>query len=78
MRLQHSNITNDRKRELIELSDWILNIGNDTIEWIKDEENDDATWIEIPTKYRVNYDSNPIEKMSNIIYDNFLLNFSNI
>ena len=54
MQLQHPNIIDDRHKELTEFSNWILDIGNGTIKGIKDEENDDATWIEIPTKYIVN------------------------
>ena len=78
MRLQLPNITNDKQKELFEFSNWILNIGNGTIEGIQDDDNNDATWIKIPTKYIVNYDSNPIEKIADLIYDNFLTNYSNI
>ena len=66
------------KKKLTEFSNWILKIGSGTIEGIKDDENDDTTWIEIPKKYIVNYDSDPIKKISNPIYDNFLDNFDNI
>ena len=56
MILQHFDITYDRQKEIIEFSDWILNIGNGTIKGIQDEENNDTVWIEIPKKYIVNYD----------------------
>ena len=78
MRLHHSNITNDRQKEITELSDWILNIGNSTINVIKDDENEDVTWIAIPNNYILNFDSNPIETISNLIYNDFTTNFENI
>ena len=62
MRLQHSNITDEKQKEIIEFSDWTLNIGRGTIQGIQDEENDDTVWIEIPKKYIINYDSDPIKK----------------
>ena len=43
MRLHHSNITNDKQKEITEFSNWILNIGNITIKGIKGDENEDAT-----------------------------------
>ena len=63
MRLQFSNIANDKQKEFVEFSYWILSIGNGTVEGIKDDENDDATWIKIPEKYIVKYDSDPIQKI---------------
>ena len=61
MRLKRYNITDKEKKEITEFSNWILNIGNGTAEGIKDPENEDATWIKIPEKYIVHYESNPIE-----------------
>ena len=45
---------------------------------MKDDENEDATWIEIPNKYIINFDSNPIETISNLTYHDFIHNFDNI
>ena len=59
------------KKKKTKFSYWILNIGNGTINGIKDDENEDATWIEIPNKYIINSDSNPIETISNLIYNDF-------
>ena len=78
MRLHHSNITDNRKKEITEFLNQILNIGNDTINGIKDDENEDAIWIEIPNKYIINFDSNLIETISNLIYNDFINNFDNI
>ena len=78
MGLHHSNINNDKQKEITEFLDWILNIGNCTISEIKYDENEDVTWIEIPEKYILNFDSNPIEAISNLIYDDFINNFNNI
>jgi len=61
MRSKRYNITYKEKKEITEFSNWILNIGNGTAEAIKDPENEDATWIKIPEKYIVHYESNPIE-----------------
>ena len=66
------------KKEIIEFSDWILNIGNGTIDGIKDDENEDITWIEIPQKYILYFESNLIETISNSIYNDFINNFDNI
>ena len=78
MRMNYSNITNDKQKQIIEFSDWILNIGNNTMKWIKHDENEAATWIEILKKYIINFDSNPIETISNSIYSDFINNFDNI
>ena len=56
----------------------ILDIDDGTSEGIKDTENEDATWIRIPEKYLVQYESNPIEKISHIIYNDFIQNFDDI
>ena len=50
MRLQFLNINDNKQQELTEFSNWILNIGNGTIEGIQDGENDYITWIKIPKK----------------------------
>ena len=54
MRLYHSNIIDNKQKEITEFSYWILNIGNGTINGIKDDENENATWIEIPKKHIIN------------------------
>ena len=78
MRLKQDNLSIEEKSKIVEFSEWILNIGNGTIEGIRDAENEDATWIEIPKKFILQYDSNPIEKISHSIYNDFLYNFNNI
>ena len=78
MRLHHSNITDNRKKEISEFLNQILNIGNGTINVIKDDENEDAIWIEIPNKYIINSDSNPIKTIYYLIYNDFIHNFHNI
>ena len=78
MILQHSNITDDKQKEIIGFSYWILNIENSTIQGIQDEENDDIVWVEIPKKYIVNYDSDPIKKIFDLIYNDFINNFNDI
>ena len=40
--------------------------------------NEDAIWVQILKKYLLNYDSNPIEKISTSIYNDFIYNFNNI
>lgn len=61
------------KLKISEFSSWILNVGDGTIEGINDLENEDATWIKIPEKYLLHYDSDPIKKNSNTIYIFFLI-----
>ena len=78
MRLHHSNIIDDRQKEITEFSNWILNIGNGIINGIKDDENEDATWIEISNKYTLNSNTSPIETISNLIYNDFIINVENI
>ena len=39
MRLKNYNINEGKEKEIAEFSEWILNIGNGTIEGIKDDEN---------------------------------------
>ena len=78
MRLHHSNVTNKKQKEIIEFSNWILDIGNGTINGIKDDDNEDTTWIKIPEKYILHFESNPIETISNTIYNDFINNFDNI
>ena len=78
MRLKQHNISTQEKYEITEFSKWILSIGNGTADGIKDVENEDATWIKIPQKYILHYDSNPIEKITKSIYNDFLHNFNNI
>ena len=78
MRLNQHNISTQEKYEITKFSKWILSIGNGTADGIKDVENEDATWIKIPQKYILHYDSNPIEKITKSIYNDFLHNFNNI
>jgi len=78
MRLKHYNITDEEKTEIAIFSDWILSIGNRTAQGIKDPENEDTTWIKIPEKYFVDFDLDPIDKMTTLIYDDFNNNFNNI
>ena len=78
MRLTRHNISSEEKVAISEFSSWILNIGDGTIDGIKDSENEDATWIKIPEKYLIQCDSDPIQNISNTIYTDFLTNFNNI
>ena len=78
MRLKQLHHTEQEKKEIATFSEWILNVGNGTAEGIKDLENEDATWIKIPEKYFVDFDLDPIDKMTILIYDNFKNNFNNI
>ena len=78
MRLHHSNIIDEKQREIVEFSYWILNIGNRTINGIKDDKNENTTWIEKPEKYILYFESNPIETISNSIYNDSIKNFDNI
>ena len=78
MRLKHNNLSSEQNFEMTEFSNWILDIGNGISAGIKDIENEDATWIKIPEKFLLHYDSNPIEKITHSIYDDFIHNFNNI
>ena len=78
MRLKHNNISTEENFEITEFSNWILEIGNGISAGIKDTENEDATWIKIPEKFLLHYDSNPIKKITLSIYDDFIHNFNNI
>ena len=78
MGLKQKNISIQEKKEITEFSNWILDIGNGISEGIKDIENEDATWIKIPEKFLLHYNSNPIETISHAIYHDFVLNFDNI
>ena len=78
MRLYQNNISSEDKLETAKFSKWILHIGNGIVEGIKDVENEDARWIKIPENFILYYDSNPIEKISHSIYDDFIDNFMNI
>ena len=78
MRLHHSNITTEKQQEIIEFSYWILDIGNGTINGIKDYENEDTTWTKIAEKYILYFESNPIQTIFDSIYNDFINNFDNI
>ncbi|PON92277.1 DNA helicase Pif1-like, partial [Trema orientale] len=76
MRLKNPNTTEQEKKEILEFSEWILSVGNGTADGIKDSKNEDATWIKIPEKYIIQYELNPIEKISELIYDNLQKKFN--
>ena len=78
MRLKRNDYNFEEQIEITNFSEWILNIGDGTINGIKDSENEDATWIEIPEKYLIQYNKNFVECISTIIYNNFDNNFQNI
>ena len=78
MRLKQYNRTEEEKNEIVTFSKWILNVGDGIAEGIKDLENEDATWVKIPKKYILHYESNPIEKISSLVYDNLNIYFNNI
>ena len=71
MRLKRNNITEVEKQNIEYFSKWLLAVGNGTVEGIKDHENEDATWIKIPDQFIIRYESNPIESISLLIYDDF-------
>ena len=78
MRLKQLHHTEQEKNEIETFLKWILNVGDGTAEGIKDLENEDATWVKIPKKYILHYESNPIEKISTLIYNNLNIYFNNI
>ena len=75
MRLKRNNYSIEEQIEITNFFEWILNIGDGTAGGIKDPENEDATWVKIPEKYLIQYNTNSIEQISIIIYDNFHNNF---
>ena len=78
MRLKRYNHREEEKNEIVTFSKWILNVGDGIAEGIKDLENEDAKWVKIPKKYILHYESNPIEKISSLVYDNLNIYFNNI
>ena len=47
MRLKHYNISEEKQKEIVEFSEWILSIGKWILIIIKDDENENATCMEI-------------------------------
>lgn len=45
---------------------------------MKDPENEDAAWINIPEEYLIQYDKNLIEHISDAMHDDFKNNYDNI
>ena len=52
-------------------SQWILSVGNNTIEGIKYSNEEDTTWIQIPIEFIIEKSSDPIHDIVVPIYDEF-------
>ena len=78
MRLLNNCLTKDKKEEVAKFSEWILNIGNGTVEGIKDNNEEDTTWIQIPSEFIIEKCSDPIHDITISIYDELQKKFNNI
>ncbi|XP_040366362.1 ATP-dependent DNA helicase pif1 isoform X1 [Rosa chinensis] len=71
MRLSKKNLTDEEKINISTFANWLLEIGEGHICSINDENDKDASWVEIPN------DINPIEAIFLATYPNFNINYNN-
>ena len=78
MKLKQHNISPVQKIKIPKFSNWLLNISDGTFIEIKDPDNEDATWIEIPEKFLLHYDASPFKKITHLVNNNLINNFDNV
>ena len=75
MRLQKDNLSEEEKLEISEFAQWLLHIGNGSIDRSLGKNQDWATWIKIPEDLLLKCAESPIESIVSSIYDNFHSNY---
>ena len=68
MQLRVPNLRHNEYERLQHFVEWILNIGNGTMEAILLQEGSEANWIQIPSEFLIPNDNRGLDNLISEIY----------
>jgi hypothetical protein len=71
MRLTAHGLTDGEKREFSAFSNWVLAIGDGTLQARRREGDSEATWVSIPERLLIRTDGDRVDSLIDSIYDDF-------
>jgi hypothetical protein len=71
MRLKADGLTDDEKAELALFSDWVLAIGDGTLQAQRHPGETESTWVTIPEKFLIKTDGDRADSLIDSVYDDF-------
>jgi hypothetical protein len=78
MRLSAHGITKDGRKELADLSKWILDIGEGNIKVVAKEDDTEPSWIKIPNELLLKTTGDKIACMVNAVYPELIRRYMDI
>ena len=63
MQLRDPNLSNLEYQRLRDFADWVLNIGNGSLQGISLQSESEPNWIEIPSEFLIPNDSQGLRKL---------------
>ena len=68
VRLMHSNLSLDEHERLWSFIEWMLNVGNGSIQRYSFLGGSESDWIEIPKEFLINNNSNGLKHLIEFVY----------
>ncbi|KAM0902849.1 hypothetical protein ACQ4PT_019101 [Festuca glaucescens] len=72
MWLSADGLTDDENAELSKFSDWVLAVGDGTLQAQKRERDSEATWMTIPDRFLIRTDGDRVDALIDSVYDDFV------